>query len=85
MTNLSVDFKVTDLNMDRLGKLQQELQEKYEQTNNRVSAHYSTEIITKSEVHSRHTQSLKLQGLKVWNMAQVLSYFSAPNEKIFEI
>lgn len=36
ISNLSVDFKVTDLNMDRLAKLQQELQEKYEQTNNRV-------------------------------------------------
>ncbi|KAJ2951782.1 hypothetical protein O0L34_g13947 [Tuta absoluta] len=33
---LSVDFKVTDLNMDRLAKLRQELQEKYEHTNNRV-------------------------------------------------
>ncbi|CAH0400026.1 unnamed protein product [Chilo suppressalis] len=36
VTSLSVDFKVTDLNMDRLAKLQQDLQEKYEQTNNRV-------------------------------------------------
>lgn len=36
VTNLSVDFKVTDLNMDRLAKLRQELYEKYEQTNNRV-------------------------------------------------
>ncbi|KAH9644459.1 hypothetical protein HF086_009843 [Spodoptera exigua] len=35
-SSLSVDFKVTDLNMDRLAKLQQDLQEKYEQTNNRV-------------------------------------------------
>ncbi|XP_048006408.1 protein regulator of cytokinesis 1-like [Leguminivora glycinivorella] len=32
----SVDFKVTDLNMDRLAKLRQDLQEKYDQTNNRV-------------------------------------------------
>lgn len=37
VTSLSVDFKVTDLNMDRLAKLQQDLQEKYQQTNNRVS------------------------------------------------
>ncbi|XP_063828858.1 protein regulator of cytokinesis 1-like [Ostrinia nubilalis] len=36
VTSLSVDFKVTDLNMDRLAKLQQELQERFEQTNNRV-------------------------------------------------
>ncbi|CAH2041512.1 unnamed protein product, partial [Iphiclides podalirius] len=36
VTSLSVDFKVTDLNMDRLAKLQQDLQEKYQQTNNRV-------------------------------------------------
>ncbi|KAG7302185.1 hypothetical protein JYU34_013657 [Plutella xylostella] len=36
LSSLSVDFKVTDLNMDRLGKLRQDLQEKYEQTNNRV-------------------------------------------------
>ncbi|XP_049874846.1 protein regulator of cytokinesis 1-like [Pectinophora gossypiella] len=36
VTSLSVDFKVTDLNMERLAKLQQDLQEKYEQTNNRV-------------------------------------------------
>lgn len=36
VTSLSVDFKVTDLNMDRLAKLKQDLQEKYEQTNNRV-------------------------------------------------
>ncbi|XP_026730469.1 protein regulator of cytokinesis 1-like isoform X1 [Trichoplusia ni] len=35
-SSLSVDFKVTDLNMDRLAKLQQDLQEKYEHTNNRV-------------------------------------------------
>ncbi|KAJ8720151.1 hypothetical protein PYW07_012194 [Mythimna separata] len=35
-SSLSVDFKVTDLNMDRLSKLQQDLHEKYEQTNNRV-------------------------------------------------
>ncbi|CAB3255572.1 unnamed protein product [Arctia plantaginis] len=35
-SSLSVDFKVTDLNMDRLSKLQQDLQEKYDQTNNRV-------------------------------------------------
>ena len=35
-SSLSVDFKVTDLNMDRLSKLQQDLQEKFEQTNNRV-------------------------------------------------
>ncbi|XP_004928222.1 protein regulator of cytokinesis 1 [Bombyx mori] len=35
-SSLSVDFKVTDLNMDRLAKLQQDLQEKFEQTNNRV-------------------------------------------------
>lgn len=35
-SSLSVDFKVTDLNMDRLSKLQQDLQEQYEQTNNRV-------------------------------------------------
>lgn len=37
VTSLSVDFKVTDLNMDRLAKLHQELQERFEQTNNRVS------------------------------------------------
>ncbi|XP_059061981.1 protein regulator of cytokinesis 1-like [Achroia grisella] len=36
VSSLSVDFKVTDLNMDRLAKLHQDLQEKYEQTNNRV-------------------------------------------------
>ncbi|XP_030023185.1 protein regulator of cytokinesis 1 [Manduca sexta] len=36
MTSLSVDFKVTDLNMDLLAKLQQDLHNKYEQTNNRV-------------------------------------------------
>ncbi|CAG9583143.1 unnamed protein product [Danaus chrysippus] len=36
VSSLSVDFKVTDLNMDRLAKLRQDLQEKYEQTNNRV-------------------------------------------------
>lgn len=36
-SSLSVDFKVTDLNMDRLSKLQQDLNEKFEQTNNRVS------------------------------------------------
>ncbi|KAL0828899.1 hypothetical protein ABMA28_003802 [Loxostege sticticalis] len=36
VTSLSVDFKVTDLNMDRLAKLHQELQERFEQTNNRV-------------------------------------------------
>ncbi|XP_053608737.1 protein regulator of cytokinesis 1-like [Plodia interpunctella] len=36
VTSLSVDFKVSDLNMDRLAKLRQDLQEKYEQTNNRV-------------------------------------------------
>ncbi|CAG4961871.1 unnamed protein product [Colias eurytheme] len=36
VTSLSVDFRVTDMNMDRLAKLQQDLQEKYEQTNNRV-------------------------------------------------
>ncbi|XP_045452019.1 protein regulator of cytokinesis 1-like [Melitaea cinxia] len=36
VTSLSVDFKVTDLNMDRLAKLKQDLQEKYDQTNNRV-------------------------------------------------
>ncbi|XP_063538851.1 protein regulator of cytokinesis 1-like isoform X2 [Cydia strobilella] len=36
VTSLSVDFKVTDLNMDRLAKLRQDLQEKYDQTNNRV-------------------------------------------------
>ncbi|XP_047508483.1 protein regulator of cytokinesis 1-like isoform X1 [Pieris napi] len=36
VSSLSVDFKVTDMNMDRLAKLQQDLQEKYEQTNNRV-------------------------------------------------
>ncbi|CAG4996679.1 unnamed protein product [Parnassius apollo] len=36
VTSLSVDFKVTDLNMDRLAKLKQDLQEKYQQTNNRV-------------------------------------------------
>lgn len=39
LSSLSVDFKVTDLNMDRLGKLRQDLQEKYEQTNNRVSSY----------------------------------------------
>ncbi|XP_061729051.1 protein regulator of cytokinesis 1-like, partial [Cydia pomonella] len=32
----SVDFKSTDLNMDRLAMLQQDLQEKYHQTNKRV-------------------------------------------------
>ncbi|CAH0726950.1 unnamed protein product, partial [Brenthis ino] len=36
VTSLSVDFKVTDLNMDRLAKLRQDLQERYEQINNRV-------------------------------------------------
>ncbi|KOB75274.1 Cobaltochelatase CobN subunit [Operophtera brumata] len=36
MTSLSVDFKVTDFNMDRLAKLRQELHERYELTNNRV-------------------------------------------------
>ncbi|XP_026494639.2 protein regulator of cytokinesis 1-like [Vanessa tameamea] len=36
VTSLSVDFKVTDYNMDRLAKLKQDLQEKYDQTNNRV-------------------------------------------------
>ncbi|GBP31766.1 Protein regulator of cytokinesis 1 [Eumeta japonica] len=36
LNSLSVDFKVTDINMDRLAKLHQDLQEKYEQTNNRV-------------------------------------------------
>ncbi|XP_063385266.1 protein regulator of cytokinesis 1-like [Cydia fagiglandana] len=36
VSSLSVDFKVTDLNMDRLAKLRQDLQEKYDQTNNRV-------------------------------------------------
>ncbi|XP_061718319.1 protein regulator of cytokinesis 1-like isoform X2 [Cydia pomonella] len=36
VSSLSVDFKVTDLNMDRLAKLLQDLQEKYDQTNNRV-------------------------------------------------
>ncbi|XP_068628055.1 protein regulator of cytokinesis 1-like [Battus philenor] len=36
ITSLSVDFKVTDHNMDRLAKLLQDLQEKYQQTNNRV-------------------------------------------------
>ncbi|KPI92615.1 PREDICTED: protein regulator of cytokinesis 1-like [Papilio xuthus] len=36
VSSLSVDFKVTDLNMDRLAKLQQDLQDKYQQTNNRV-------------------------------------------------
>ncbi|XP_026330687.1 protein regulator of cytokinesis 1-like [Hyposmocoma kahamanoa] len=36
VSSLSVDFKVTDLNMDRLAKLRQDLQEKFQQTNNRV-------------------------------------------------
>ncbi|XP_050344402.1 protein regulator of cytokinesis 1-like [Nymphalis io] len=36
VSSLSVDFKVTDYNMDRLAKLKQDLQEKYDQTNNRV-------------------------------------------------
>ncbi|KAJ0176179.1 hypothetical protein K1T71_008353 [Dendrolimus kikuchii] len=36
MSSLSVDFKLTDMNMDRLKKLQQDLQEKYQVTNNRV-------------------------------------------------
>ncbi|VVD05062.1 unnamed protein product [Leptidea sinapis] len=36
VSSLSVDFKVTDINMDRLAQLRQDLQEKYEQTNNRV-------------------------------------------------
>ncbi|CAK1543043.1 unnamed protein product [Leptosia nina] len=36
ISSLSVDFRVTDMNMDRLAKLLQDLQEKYEQTNNRV-------------------------------------------------
>ncbi|XP_063546919.1 protein regulator of cytokinesis 1-like [Cydia strobilella] len=34
--SLYVDFKVTDLNMDRLAKFRQDLQEKYDRTNNRV-------------------------------------------------
>ncbi|XP_052742117.1 protein regulator of cytokinesis 1 [Bicyclus anynana] len=36
VTSMSVDFKVTDQNMERLAMLRQDLQEKYEQTNNRV-------------------------------------------------
>ncbi|XP_034832792.1 protein regulator of cytokinesis 1-like [Maniola hyperantus] len=36
VSSMSVDFKVTDQNMDRLAMLRQDLEEKYEQTNNRV-------------------------------------------------
>ncbi|KAI5646328.1 microtubule associated protein (MAP65/ASE1 family) domain-containing protein [Phthorimaea operculella] len=45
---LSVDFKVTDLNMDRLAKLRQELQEKYEHTNNRVKPRNKFELVVTS-------------------------------------
>ncbi|XP_039756961.1 protein regulator of cytokinesis 1-like [Pararge aegeria] len=36
ISSLSVDFKVTDQNMDRLAMLKQDLQEKFDQINNRV-------------------------------------------------
>lgn len=55
ITSLSVDFKVTDLNMDRLAKLRQDLQERFEQTNNRVQYrdHFIIFFIINYEIHKK--------------------------------
>lgn len=55
ITSLSVDFKVTDLNMDRLAKLRQDLQERFEQTNNRVQYrdYFIIFFIINYEIHKK--------------------------------